>query len=79
METISVLLALCERNSPVTYEFPSHRAVTRGLDVLFDLRLNKQSSKQSRRLWFQTPSRSSRCHCNESDERRWTGYFITTP
>ena len=33
METYSVLLVLCERNSPVTREFPSQRAVTRSLVV----------------------------------------------
>ena len=47
METFSSLLAFCERNSPVTDEFPARRPVTRGVDVFFDLRLNKQLSKQS--------------------------------
>ena len=41
-------------NSPVTGEFPSQRPVTRSFDVLFDLNLNKRSSKQSWRLWFKT-------------------------
>ena len=41
METFSVLLALCEGNSPVTGEFPSQRPVARNFDVFFDLRLNK--------------------------------------
>ena len=41
METISVLLALSARNSPVTGEFPSQRPVTQSFDVFFDLRLNK--------------------------------------
>ena len=45
METFSALLALCERNSPVTGEFPSQRPVTRSFDVFFDLRLNERSSK----------------------------------
>ena len=39
--------------SPVTGEFPSQRPVTRSFDVLFDLRLNKRLSKQSRRRWFE--------------------------
>ena len=47
METFSVLLALCEGNSPVTGEFPSQRSVTQSFDVLFDLRLNKGLLKQS--------------------------------
>ena len=43
---------------PVTGEFSSQRPVTRSFDVFFDLRLNKRLSKQSRRLWLETPSRS---------------------
>ena len=38
-------------------EFPSQRPVTRSFDVFFGLRLNKRLSKQSRRRWFETPSR----------------------
>ena len=53
-------------NSPVTSEFPSQRPVTRIFDLFFDLRQNKQLSKQSRRRWFETPSRSLWCHCNAS-------------
>ena len=33
-------------------EFSSHRPVTRSFDVFFDLRLNRQLSKQSRRRWL---------------------------
>ena len=33
-------------NLPVTGEFPTQRPVTRSFDVFFDLRLNKQLSKQ---------------------------------
>ena len=51
-------------NSPVTGEFPSHRPVTRSFHVFFYLRLNKRLSKQSRRRWFETPSRSLWRHCN---------------
>ena len=40
--------------------------VTRGFNVVFDLCLNKQFSKQSRRRWFETPSRPLWRHCNES-------------
>ena len=64
METFSASLALCVRNSPVTGEFPSQRPVTRGFDVFFDLRLDKRLSKQSRRWWFKTQSRSLWRHCN---------------
>ena len=55
METFSALLALCAGNSPVTGEFPSQRPVMRSFDVFFDLRVNKQLSRQSRRRWFETP------------------------
>ena len=48
--------SLCAGNSPVTGEFPSQRPVTRSFDVFFDLRLNKQLSKQSRRRWYETSS-----------------------
>ena len=44
-------------NSPVPGEFPAQRPVTRGLDVFFDLRLNKRLSKQSWGWWFETLSR----------------------
>ena len=64
METFSALLALCKGNSPVTGEFPSQRPVMRSFDFFFDLRLNKQLSKQSRRWWFETPSRSFWRQCN---------------
>ena len=65
METFSAFLALCEGNSPVTDEFPSQRPVTRSFDIFFDLRLNKQLSKQSKRRWWEPPSRSSIRHCND--------------
>ena len=61
---ISALLALCARNSPVTGEFPAQRSVTRSFEVFFDLRLNKQLSKQSWGWWFEMPSRSLWRHCN---------------
>ena len=56
IETFSALLALCERNPPVTGGFPSQRPVTRSFGVFFDLRLYKRLGKQSRRRWFGTPS-----------------------
>ena len=68
METFSALLALCAGNSPVPGEFPSQRPVTRGLDVFFDLRLNKQWSKQSWGWWFETSSHPLWRHCNVAGE-----------
>ena len=52
METFSALLAFCAGNSPVTCEFAAQRPVTRSFGVFFDLRLNKQLSKQSWGWWF---------------------------
>ena len=66
METFSALLALCVGNSPVTGEFPSKRPVTRSFDVFFDLHLYRRLSKQSRRWWFETPSRPLWRHWNDS-------------
>ena len=63
MATFPALLALCERNSPITSEFLSQRPVTWSFDVLFDLLLKKRLNKQSRCRWFETPSRSLWRHC----------------
>ena len=62
METLSALLAICARNSPITDEIPTQRPVTRSFDVVFDLRLNERLSKQ-----FETPSHPLWRHSNESD------------
>ena len=71
MKTFSALLALCEGNSPVIGEFPSQRPVTRSFDIFFDLCLNQKFSKQRRRPWFWTRSRSLWRHCNESCPSLW--------
>ena len=42
--------------------------VTRIFDVFLDLRLNERLSKQSWGWWLETPSRSSRRHCNVMTE-----------
>ena len=62
METFSALLALCEGNPTVTGGFPSQRPVTLSFDIFFDLSLNKQLMKYSRRRWFETCSLWR--HCN---------------
>ena len=64
METFSALLVICAGNSLVHGEFPAQRPVTWGFNVFFDLRLNKQSSKQSWGWWFEMPSSSLWRHCN---------------
>ena len=65
METFSTLLAICAGNSPVTGLFPTQRPVTQSFDILIDLRLNKQLSKQSWGLWFETLSRPLWRHSND--------------
>ena len=65
METFSALLALCAGNSPVSGEFLAQRPVTRSFDVFFDLRPNKQLSKQSWGWWFETLSRPFWRHRND--------------
>ena len=47
-----------EGNPSITGGFPSQRPVTRTFDVVFDLRLNKRLSKQSRRS-YETSCRRS--------------------
>ena len=71
METFSALLTLFQGNPPATGGFPSQGPVTRSFDVFFDLRLHmdKRLSKQWRRRWFETPSRSSWRQCNA---KTWT-------
>ena len=64
MEPFSTLLALCAGNSPVTDEFPAQWPVKWNFDVIFDLRLKKWLSKQSRRCWFKPPSHPLWHHCN---------------
>ena len=51
LETISILLALCEGNLPVTGGFPSQRVIMWSFDVLFDVSLNKLLNKQSSCRW----------------------------
>ena len=64
MEKFSASLAICAGNSPVAFEFPAQRPVTRSFDVFFDLRLNKRLSKQWWGWWFETPSRPLWHYCN---------------
>ena len=61
MEVFSALLAFCEGN---VHGLLSQRPGTRNFDVFFDLHLNKRLSKQPRRWWSETPSRSLWRHCN---------------
>ena len=62
MKTFSGLLAFCAGNSQVRSEFPAQRPVI--FDIFLDLCLNQQLSKQWRRRWIVTPSRSLWRHCN---------------
>ena len=64
METVSALLALCERKAHVNSRFHSHRASYTGLDVFFDVSLNKRLNKQSSRRRFEAPGCLLWRHCN---------------
>ena len=73
MEASSALLTLCVGNSPVTDEFPAQRPVTQSFDDSFDLRPNKQLSKQSWGWWFLRRHRALLWrHCNVC-HARYTG------
>ena len=65
MEAVSALLAICAGNSPFPGQFPAHRSVTRGFDVFFDLRPDKQLRKQSWGWWFEMPPHSLWRYRNE--------------
>ena len=55
-------------------EFPEQRLVTRSFDIFFDLRLNKQLSKQPPGWWFGTPLWSLWRQCNGQDRfSMWRG------
>ena len=57
-----------------TSGFPSQRPVRRSVADFLNLHLNKWLSKQSRRRWFEMPSRSLWRHCNDSSSS--TKHFI---
>ena len=73
------------RKNQYTGEFPSQRPVTRRFDVSFDLGLNERMSKQSRRRWFETQSRSlwrhrggrTNSHADLSRRHSGFGYICT--
>ena len=69
METFPALLALCVGISPVICEFPSQMPLTRSFVAFFDLRLDKRLNEQSRRRWFETPSRPLWRHWNVLSEK----------
>ena len=56
---------------------PTQRPVTRSFDILFDLRLNKRLSKQSRSWWFETLSfpLSRQCNAINQNEDDGSDYF----
>ena len=66
MEQFSALLALCQGESTGHRWISLHQGQWGGVLIFFlDLPLNKRLSKQSRRRWFETPSRSLWRHCYE--------------
>ena len=67
MDIFSVLLALCESTD--------HRPLTGSFDVFFELRLDKWLNKQSKRRWFDMPSRLSWRHCNDPGDHGLLNYM----
>ena len=67
MESVFVLLAVCERNPPVTGGFLSQRASNTGFGVSFGVSLNKQSNKESCRSGFEKPGCSLWSHCSDAE------------
>ena len=78
METFSALLAICAGNSPVHGEFPAQRPVTRSFDVFFDVRPNKQLSKQSWGWWSETLSPSLWRHRNVTNRHNECSMIMST-
>ena len=62
---------------PLTGEFPTQRPVTRGLDVSFDLHLNKRLSKPSWGWRFETPSRPLWRHCNRASQSQGLSNWLS--
>ena len=74
-------------SSPLWGESTSHQWIpltNASFDVIFDLCLSKQLSKQSRHQWFEKPLHSLQCHCNEAAShclnQCWpTSFIVTSP
>ena len=77
VETFSALPVICAGNSPVHGEFLAQWPVARSIDVFFDLRRNKQLSKQWWGWWFETPSCPLWRHCNGTKNYRWWEAWFT--
>ena len=77
METLSALLALCAGNSPVTGEFP-HKGSDEERWCFLWSAPEQRLSKQSRRRWFETPSRSLWRHCNDKMRTKWKIHHLPT-
>ena len=77
IETFSSLLAHCEMNPAVTSGFPSKRPWARSFDQFFNLRLNRQLSKQSRFRGFETIPCSLWRHSNGSIKIQGHGVWTT--
>ena len=73
---IFIITGSFSENSLVTGEFPSKRPVTQSFDVFFDLHQNTRLSKQSRRRWFETLSRSLWRHSKR--DRMYRGFLTKT-
>ena len=56
--------------------FPSQRPVARRFDVFFDVRLDKQLSKQSKCRWFETPLWSLWYYCHDLHGIDWYLWWL---
>ena len=78
METFSALLAFV-RWIHRSLWFPRTKASNAELWCFFDLRLNKGWSKQWWSWWFEMPSHSLWCHCNDKPWPSRMIYISQTP
>ena len=70
METFSAFLALCEGNPPVIGGFPTNSSDAELWCFLWSA-FEQTLCKQSRRRWFETPSRYLWRHCNAMQYQGW--------
>ena len=66
MERFSALLTFCEGNPPVTRWFPLTKASDTELWCFLWSAPEQTFGEQSRRRWFETPSRSLWRHCTQA-------------
>ena len=66
-----------ERGIHCSTGIPATKASDAGFEAFFNLRLNIWLSKQSTRMWFETPARSLWRNCN--DLHKYTDELVPMP